>query len=502
MKKTYLIGTDIGTSACKTALFSPDGSVVADSSREYPLTHPHPGWAEQDPRDWYSAAALSIRECIEKSGVDPADIAGVGIDGQSWSAIAVDRDGNVLCPDPIWMDTRASDICDRLNREFGRDMLMKLCGNPLTPQYATGKILWYKENLPEIFPKIYKILQSNSYIAYRLTGKMTTEPSEGYGFHCFDMRNCRWDGDMARMLGIPEGFLPDIYPCHGIIGGVTDAAAAECGLLAGTPVVAGAVDAACAPIGAGCIADGDTQEQGGQSGGMSICTSVFAPDPRLILCASVIPGQYLVQGGTVGGGSVMRWSSKEFGDFERIEEQKGGQRVLAQFDGMAEKINPGCDGLIFLPYMNGERTPIWDPDAKGVFYGIDFSKTKGHFVRALMEGVAYSLRHNLDTAAKSGSHVSVLRATGGAANSRFWTQLKADVTGIPVTVPGSDNATGLGAAILAGVGTGVYSGFGEAVSMTVGEKRRHDPDPGLFGIYTRNYNAYLELYERTKGLKI
>lgn len=496
----YLLGIDIGTSACKIAVFSKDGKVMASGNGDYPVYYPHPGWAEQDPRQWWDAVCRTIPTVLQEGGIAPEEIKGIGIDGQSWSAIPVDRDGNVLANTPIWMDTRASDICDEWNEKIGADKIFALCGNSLQPSYTTAKIIWYKRNMPEMYEKIYKILQSNSYIAFRLTGAMTQDLSQGYGLHCFDMRNGTWDEDMCRAFGFSPDLLPDIVPCHAVVGTVTEEAAAQSGLAVGTPVVAGGLDAACGTLGAGVIHSGETQEQGGQAGGMSICTDTYQADERLILGFHVVPGHWLLQGGTTGGGGVMRWLEREFGDFEREEGKRCGKSSLELFNEEAQAVAPGSDGMIFLPYMAGERTPIWDPDAKGVYYGLDFSKTKGHFIRAAMEGTAYALKHNLDVAEEAGAKVSVLRAMGGSANSLLWTQIKSDITGKPIVVPSSDTATTLGAAILAGVGVGMYQDFDEAVRLTVEEKRSHEPDKEKAEVYKRNYQTYIELYQQLKGI--
>ena len=494
----YLLGIDIGTSACKVAVFSRDGKVMATASGDYEVFYPHTGWAEQNPEDWWNAVCSAIHKLFEQSDITPEEIAGVGIDGQSWSAIAVDQDGKVLTNTPIWMDTRAKDICEELNEKIGADKIFDVAGNPFQPSYTTAKIIWYQRNLPEVYDKIYKILQSNSYIAYKLTGNMTQDVSQGYGFHCFNMHTGKWDAEMCKELGIPMDILPEIYPCHAVIGQVTKEASEVCGLAVGTPVVAGGLDAACGTLGTGVIRNGETQEQGGQAGGMSICTDTYKADQRMILSFHVVPDCWLLQGGTTGGGGVMRWLEREFADYEREEGKRVGKSSLELFNEIAEKVAPGSDGLVFLPYMSGERSPIWDPDAKGVFYGLDFSKTKGHFVRAAMEGVALSLKHNLGVAKEAGAEVSVLRAMGGSANSLLWTQIKSDITGKPIVVPSSDTATTLGAAILAGVGIGMYKDFAEAVELTVENKRFHEPNPDNFAVYEKNYQIYLELYNQLK----
>lgn len=496
--KPYLLGIDIGTSACKIAIFDRMGKVMSTANGAYPVYYPKPGYAEQNPEEWWSAVCGAVKEALTKGDIRPEDIAGIGIDGQSWSAIAVDKEGNVLTNTPIWMDTRAKDICEELNERVGAEAIFELSGNSLQPSYTTAKIIWYQRNMPEIYEKTDKILQSNSYIAYKLTGKMTQDVSQGYGLHCFDMRTGTWNEKMCEKLGIPMRLLPDIYACHEVVGTVTEKASKESGLAIGTPVVAGGLDAACGTLGAGVIHSGETQEQGGQAGGMSICMDTYKADPRLILGYHVVPGCWLLQGGTTGGGGVMRWMEREFADFEREEGKRTGKSSLQLFNELAEKVPAGSDGMIFLPYMSGERSPIWDPDAKGVFYGLDFSKTKGHFIRAAMEGVALSLKHNLEVAMEAGAKVQELRAMGGSANSLLWTQIKADVTGKPIVVPSSDTATTLGAVILAGVGVGMYQDFEEAVSLTVEQKRFYEPNKANEEVYEKNYQIYLESYHNLK----
>ncbi len=496
----YLMGIDIGTSACKVAIFDKTGKVLAAKSSDYNVYYPKPGYVEQNPEEWWDAVCIATKEAIREADIDPKEITGVGIDGQSWSAIAIDHKGNVLTNTPIWMDTRATDICERLNQKIGAEKIFELAGNGLQPSYSTAKIIWYKENLPEVYQNIHKVLQSNGYIAYRLTDIITMDKSQGYGMHCFNMRRGTWDKNMCEKLGIEYKMLPDLYDCDEIVGTVTAKAALETGLAKGTPVVAGGLDAACGTLGAGVIHPGETQEQGGQAGGMSICIEEYKADPALILSFHVVPNLWLLQGGTAGGGGVMRWLEQEFADYEREIAKEIGKSSFELLNEIAEKVQPGSDGVIFLPYMAGERSPIWDPNAKGVFYGLDFSKTKGHIVRAAMEGVAYALRHNLEVASKAGADTEELLAMGGAANSLLWTQIKADVTGKVIKVPASDTATTLGAALLAGVGCGMYQNYEKAIAETVRVKREHKPNLNHARIYEKNYEIYLELYQQLKGI--
>lgn len=486
----FLLGIDIGTSGCKVALFRPDGTVCAQATGEYAVDYPHPGWAQQHPDAWWNAACAAIRRVLAESGAAPSAIRGVGVDGQSWSAIAVDAQGHVLTPTPIWTDVRAADICARLKERVTEEELFALSGNPLQPSYTLPKILWYKEHQPEVYNRARWILQSNGYFVFRMTGKPSQDMSQGYGLSCFDMRRRCWNLDMARRVGIREELLPPLYECHQVVGTIHEKAAAETGLAVGTPVVAGGLDAACGTLGAGVVKPGQTQEQGGQAGGMSLCMDRFAADKRLILGCHVVPGMWLLQGGTTGGGGALKW----------LRETCCPDLTFAQMSELAAATPPGSGGVTFLPYMAGERSPLWNPHAKGVFFGLNYTKGKGHMIRAVMEGVAYALRHNLETAEAAGARAGTLRAMGGSANSLVWTQLKADITGHVIEVPASDTATTLGAAILAGVGAGVYASFEEAVDRTVTVKRVHQPDASFKQIYDEGYRHYLELYSRLEPM--
>ncbi|KAB1435808.1 xylulokinase [Candidatus Galacturonibacter soehngenii] len=483
-----LLGIDIGTSACKVAVFDKKGNVLAQSSQSYNLYYPNPGWVEQNPDEWYESICTSIKDALQKGNINPSNIVGIGIDGQSWSAIPVDKDGNCLHNTPIWMDTRARHISTKVTKELGFDTIFQIAGNAFEPAYTTPKILWFKENLPDIYEKTYKFLQSNSYIALKLTGTFTQDKSQGYGLHFFDAKTCSYNASLANALGISLDKVPDIYDCHSVIGSVTKKAASQTGLMEGTPVVAGGLDAACGTLGAGVYKAGQTQEQGGQAGGMSICLEEALAHPKLILSPHVIPDLWLLQGGSVGGGGVLKWFKQEFAKTSSFDE-------LTE---LASQVPAGSDGVIFLPYMAGERSPIWDPDAKGVYYGLGFDKTKGHMIRASMEGVAYSLEHNLQTAKEVGVEIQELIAMGGAANSLLWTQIKSDVTGKVIKVPTSDTATTLGAAILAGVGVGIYEGFEEAVKETIVMTRSHTPNMENHKAYQAMMEIYLELYQNLK----
>jgi xylulokinase len=494
--KNYLLGIDIGTSSCKVSISTISGEIAGQAQGDYGIFHPKPGWVEQDPNEWWRVLCDTIKKTLHKNNIDPGDIAGIGVDGQSWSAIPIDRKGNVLCNTPIWMDTRAHEICGQIKQEIDEDEIFRLCGNPFQPSYTTPKILWYRKYLPDVYKKTYKILQSNGFIVYKLTDQITMDTSQGYGLHCFDIRKCAIDPGMCGLLGIDQEMIPQVYPSHQIVGTVSTKAAAETGLREGTPVAAGGLDAACGTLGAGVMHAGEAQEQGGQAGGMSICMEEIGMDKRLILGAHVVPGKWLLQGGTVGGGGILKWFEREFCEYERNAAREQGLSSMQIMDGEASKIHPGSDGVVFLPYMSGERSPIWNSNAKGVYYGLDYSKTRAHMIRASMEGAAFSLRHNLDAAKEAGADVRVLHSVGGAAKSALWTQMKADIVQKEIAVASSDAATSLGAIMLAGVGAGVYRDFEEAVSVNVHMKKRYVPSDETYSVYRKNYDLYIELYQK------
>lgn len=486
--KQQLLGIDIGTSACKVAVFDEDGKVLAQANRPYRVYYPQNGWAEQNPEEWWEAICDAVREALSEESVSAEQIKGIGVDGQSWSAIPVDENGSVLHNTPIWMDTRARHLCEKVKKEIGTDEIFRVAGNDFLPSYVTPKLLWFKEERPEVFQKTHKFLQSNSYIVMKLTGEMSQEYSQCYGIHFFHMEKLSYDMALAEKMGLSPDMMPKLYGCEEIVGSVTEEAAKKTGLKAGTPVVAGGLDAACGALGAGVYRPGETQEQGGQAGGMSICTDKALSHKALILGTHVVPGLWLLQGGTVGGGGALKWFRQEL----------GGGMSFDELTAEAAEAPPGSDGVLFLPYMAGERSPIWNPDAKGVFYGLSFDKTRGHLIRSVLEGVAFSLEHNLRTAAETGIHVDTLNAMGGASNSVLWTQIKADVTGKTIRVPSSDTATTLGAAILAGVGCGIYGSYGEAVNRTIRMTRVQEPNPENKAVYDRAMERYLRLYEDLK----
>lgn len=495
-----LLGIDVGTSACKVDAYDLDGELLASSSAPYSTYYPLPGHAEQDPNEWMSALQTATRTVLASEHVNATDVAAVGVDGQSWACVPVDFSGQVLARTPIWHDHRATALCARVLERVDEDNILALSGNPWRPSYTTPKVLWFKENASSLYSSTKYFLQSNSFIVHALTGVFSQDESQSYGLHTVDIASGRYDDDMHALLGVDRRKFPDIVRSDEVVGSITREAAALTGLIEGTPVVAGGLDAACASLGAGVFLPGQTQEQGGQAGGMSVVTDAPVHDRRLILSRHVVPGTWLLQGGTVGGSASLKWIVEQVGLAEESAGRATGQTAYEVVSELAATVKAGSEGLTFLPYLSGERSPIWDPKATGVLFGLTFNKTRAHLYRSVMEGVAFSLRHNIATANQAGVAVQRLHATGGAAESFVWTQIKADVTGLPIVVPAVANASSLGAAILAGVGVGAYSSFGDAVNRTSRIRRTHQPDPAAAGSYHSSFSTYLELYELLKDL--
>ena len=497
MKKLFL-GIDIGTSGCKAALFDELGQVSISASSAYKVYYPAPGLAEQEPDDWWQAVVLALRK-IWQHGTKPEDIAAIGIDGQSWSAIPMGKDGRVLAKTPIWMDTRAAETCREWESKLGAEHIFSVAGNPFSPTYTLPKLLHWMETAPELVGRTEHFLQSNSFIIHRLTGKATLDRSMAYGWHNFNQKTLRYDEALTKEFQIPERFLLDAVPCDEIVGFVTAEAAAQTGLSEGTPVVAGGLDAACGTLGAGVVNPGQAQEQGGQAGGMSICTNHALSHPQLILSAHVIPNRWLLQGGTVGGGASLKWLSEQLGAKKDGKTIRDGREIFEHLSDEAESSVIGANGLICLPYFAGERSPLWDEKAQGMYFGLSFSTTHADIVRATMEGVAFALLHNIETAKGAGAVISELRGVGGAANSRVWTQIKADITGLPMVITDSDIATTRGAAMLAMRAMGVFDSYEDAAEKLIQIKRRQEPVSENTVRYAAFYDVYKGLYPATKN---
>lgn len=487
------LGVDIGTSGCRCVAFAADGRTLAVAERHYPLHTPAPGWVEQDANDWVAGAFATLSEVCASGAFEPTAVRGIGVDGQSWAAVPVAANGDILARTPIWMDTRAQSICDELLGDVPAGDILAVAGNRLSPSYSTAKVLWFARNAPDVFARTRWFLQCNSVVVMALTGLATQDHSQGYGLHFIDVATGAVDPALAARLGIDPDLFPTAVEPSAVVGGLIAAAAHATGLPKGTPVVAGGLDAACGTLGAGVYQPGQTQEQGGQAGGMSIALAAPTADERLILSRHVVPGSWLLQGGTVAGAASLAWLTRQVGAAEQAVAATSGRDLYAEVSALAASAPVGAGGLVFLPYLSGERSPLWDADARGAFVGLTLTTDRAQLYRAVMEGVAFALRHNLDVAASAGARVAELLAIGGATRSPLWMQIKADVTGVPLTVSSNENATPLGAAMLAALGTGGGT-VDDLVARWVRRGVSYTPDQATAARYDQLYTIYAGLY--------
>ena len=494
--KTNILAIDIGTSGTKLLLLDAATGGSCSVTMPYETYRPETGWAEQDPDEWWQAVCAGIPRLLEKAGVTAEDIAAIGVDGMSWTPVLLDEAGQCLGRTPLWYDTRSQAECGEIRATVGEEAVFETSGNPIQPYYTYPKVRWFRKRYPEKAGKIRHILTSNGWIVYKLTGRQCTDYTQAYGYPFFNMEKRCWDAAMMAALGESAGLYPPLCESTAIAG-VTGRDAEAYGLCAGIPVAAGGLDAACGAAGAGVIDPSALHEQSGSAGGMSICQTEYHAAKGLIMGCHVVPGEWLLQGGTVGGGSLVPWLRGTLCD-PRDETPAGEQ--LQRLFALAEAAVPTESSPLFLPYMAGERSPIWNPSAVGVFFGLDFTTSRGDMVRAVLEGAAMALRHNIETAFPQEPPKAVLRAVGGASRNPLWMQLKADITGCPICAVQGDEATGIGCAMVAGVAAGVYASFAEAADRLVALGKTYTPDPARKALYRARFAKYLALYDHLRDM--
>ena len=499
MPHTYIVAVDIGTSSTKTALFAEDGTLVAQASEDYPLQRPRPAWAEMDALDWWRATCVTIRRVLSVAGVAADRVAGVGVDGLGWTLVPVDEQGDPLCPAMIWLDRRAGAENAWLRSLPQADHLVDLVANPLDEAYITPKLVWLRQHAPKVFDAAERFLTSSGFIVRCLTGESSCDFTQAYGFHFFDIRRARWDEEAARLIGVPLEKLPPLYPPTAVVGHVSSAAAQATGLAPGIPVIAGALDAAAGALGAGVVRLGQTVDQGGQAGGMLMSVDHVIVEPALIFSHHVLPGQYLFQSGTVGGGSL-GWFRDVFGEAEIRRAVELGCSPFDLMSAQAEETSPGANGVIFLPYMAGERTPLWSTDARGVFFGLSYATARGDVVRAIMEGCAFAVYHNLKIAERSGVTVKEWIGNGGATRSAVWCQIKADVTNKPFVLAtqrdGSPGGHTLGLYVMVAHAVGLCDNMAEHIEALLPVRRVFEPSSARHALYEELFGVYLDLSEK------
>ncbi|NLD46557.1 MAG: xylulokinase [Clostridiaceae bacterium] len=497
---SFLLGIDIGTSGTKTVLFDVNGNTVASALEEYPLYQPNLGWAEQDPEDWWRATYTTIKAVISKSGIQASDIKGVGLSGQMHGAVLLDKDYNVLRKAIIWCDQRSFLECDQITSIIGRERLIEITANPALTGFTASKILWVKNNEPQIFEKVNKILLPKDYIRFRLTGEFATEVSDASGMQLMDIPGRKWSSEVLGKLGIEQSMLGKLYESQEISGKVNRAASEITGLKEGTPVAGGAGDQAAGAVGNGIVKTGVVSSTIGTSGVVFAFSENVSIDPkgRVHTFCHAVPNTWHIMGVTQGAGLSLKW----FRDNFCIEEKRTADLLKIDpyvlMDQEAEKVTAGCNGLIYLPYLMGERTPHLDPNAKGVFFGLSAKHEKPDMIRSVMEGVVYSLKDCLEIIREMGVDVSEVRASGGGGKSKLWRQMQADVFGKEITTINSSEGPALGVALLAGVGTGVYSSVNQACEAVIKVKTKQSADMEINSKYEKFYGIYKQLYNSLK----
>lgn len=496
----YIIGVDLGTSGTKTVLFDREGNIAASATIEYPLYQPENGWAEQDPEDWWKAAAGTISQVIRKSKVDPGDIKGVGLSGQMHGLVMLDKDCKVLRRSIIWCDQRSGRQCDEITDLVGRDRLIEITANPALTGFTASKLLWVRENEPDIYARCAHILLPKDYVRYMLTGEFATEVSDASGMQLLDVPNRRWSHEVLSKLDIDPALLGKVYESPEVTGQITQRAADLTGLRPGTPVVGGAGDNAAAAVGTGVVRDGRAFTTLGTSGVVFAHTDKISIDPkgRVHTFCCAVPGAWHVMGVTQGAGLSLKWFRDNFCYSEIVSAQGLSIDPYVLLDHQAELSPVGCHKLLYLPYLMGERTPHLDPDCRGVFFGLSAMHVRSDLLRAVMEGVAYSQRDSLEVLRGMGVVTDRMLACGGGGTSPLWRQMLADVYGCPVQTVKSKEGPALGAAILAGVGAGLYPSVQEACDMLVAVNPPQEPIPENVEKYEKLYRVYAGLYPALK----
>jgi xylulokinase len=420
----------------------------------------------------------------------------VGVDGVGWTLIPVDKAGNPLRSAMIWMDRRAEQETAWLKSLPDSEDLVNLNANSLDAAYITPKLVWLKNNQPEIFDSAYKFLEATGFIVSRFTGEFVCDFTQAYGYHFFDIRNECWDEQAAEEIGIPLEKMPRLCRSVDVVGTVTEKAAAQTGLRPGIPVIAGCLDAVAGALGSGVVKPGQTNEQGGQAGGVGISLDHIVVEPRLIFSHHVIPGQYLLQAGTVGGGTL-GWFRDQLGHPEVSAGSLIGQNPFELFSKQVEKSRPGANGLLFLPYMAGERTPLWSSVARGVFFGLSYSTTRADMLRAIMEGCAFAVYDNLQIAASHGAVIDEFLGSGGATQSAVWCQIKADIYGKPFIIAkradGGEGGHDLGLLALTAYGIGLSTDIGATVSQMLPKRQVFEPCMSNHALYGDLFEVYRDI---------
>ena len=490
----WFLGMDVGTGGTRAVVVDGTGRLVAGASSEHaPFRAEHPGWAEQDPEDWWRAAQEAIRGALQAAPEPKQPIAGIALTGQMHGAVLLDEKGAVLRPSLIWCDTRTQPECDWLTETIGYERLIELTCNPALPNFTLTKLLWVKQHQPEIFAKTRHIMCPKDYVRYRLTGEFAIDVQEASGTLLLDVTHRRWSREVAEAAGIPESWLPKVYESPEICARVSESAASLTGLKAGTPVAAGAGDQGAGAVGMGILQPGSVSATIGTSGVVFAATAEPTKDPkgRLHTFCHAVPGLWHVMGVTQGAGLSLNWLRETFFNGQSYD-------ALSE---AAAGVAAGSEGLMWAPYQLGERTPHLDPEVRAAFAGIGVQHRAAHFVRAVLEGVAYSLEDTFTLFAELGIPVRAIRLGGGGARGTLWRQIQAGIYGQTVEVLKAEEGGAFGCALMAGVGTGHWSNLDEACGQAIEVAAQIEPGTKDVAAYKQGYAQWRKLYPALRGLR-
>lgn len=497
----FLFGCDIGTSSAKAVLVDLEGKILASHYLEYKTHSPQPGWFEHDPEDYWSAFIENVQAVLYKSRVHPREIAGISVSACSPCCVLVDKAGRSLASSPIWMDRRAVSECNQVREVFNDETIFRISANPLDPHSGAIKLLWEKNHRPEIYNASYKMLNPANFVNMRLTGQFVTDYSNASLIGIFfDIVARKWRMDMVEQLKIDPNKLTRLAPCHEIIGEVTRQAADACGLEIGTPVTAGTVDCNAAWLGNGCTQSGDASLVMGTAGALGVVHDCpqFTRNLTTIVHTADSEKLYTTLAGTSSCGGLLRYFRDNLSAAEAESLRAKGGDIYELFNREANAIAPGSDGLIILPYLAGERTPLWNPIARGVIFGLSHSHTRGHWIHALMEGAVYAIYHCLELMHENGlTIITPILVSEGGAKSQIWRQIASDILNLELKYMKEAKGAPMGCAINAGVGVGIIPNYDFARGL-ISTDQLHVPNSRAHEVYKSYYELYRKLYEDNK----
>lgn len=489
MTQPTFIGIDVGTSSIKVVAVDPTGKLLAVASSPMSIVVERPGWSEQNPADWWSGTCLAIRQIL--SEINSPEVLAVGLSGQMHSLVSLDSSLKVLRPAILWNDVRSNAEATYVRETVGNASLQRLVGNPSLEGFTVTKLLWMRNNEPQLYENLSHMLLAKDYVRFRLTGELATDPSDASATLLFDIANRRWSDEMCNMLDIDPGLLPPIVESAEIVATVTRVAATETGLAVGVPVVGGGADNACAAVGTGVVSSGNTLFSVGTSGTVVAPISRPTTDPgmRIHSMRHAVPNTWYLMGVVLSAGAALDWWRRSSG--------KGTFDALVS---EAAEVEAGSGGVTFLPYLSGERTPHADANARGIFFGMHVGTERAHMTRAVMEGISFALRDSMELMNELGVKPSDAVAVGGGVNSSMWLQMLSDVVDLPLRTVGPSEGAPLGAAMLASVGAGAFACVGDAGKAWLNSVESVEPRGSLRWVYDDGYKRYRALYPALQEL--